>query len=159
MPEIRDARPADRPVIIRFMAALQDFERALEPHRADGAEMAEAHLTAMEAWLSAHPAGAQLVAEEEGRVVGWLLSGIEEPDGAMVPAFARQTGWIRDLWVEPEARGKGVARALIAAAEARFLAHGIRRIELAAVAGNTRAISLYRALGFADYELTLGKTL
>lgn len=156
---IRDAADADRPLIIGFMAGLQDFERSMEPNRRPGAEMAARHLAVLEDWAAEHPGGSNLVAEVQGQVIGWALSAVEVGMGFMVPESTRLAGLISDLWVEPEQRGKGIATALIHAAEARFVAEGIKRIEIAAVADNARAIALYRKLGFAPYELMLGKTL
>lgn len=156
---LRDATRADRPAVIGFMAALQDFEREREPHRRPGAEMAEQHYETLEDWVALHPAGGSVLAEIEGRIAGWILFAVERQDGFMVPEFARLTGWISDLWVAPADRGAGVASALIAEAEGRFTAHGIRRIEIAAVVANQHAIALYERLGYAPYELTLGKTL
>ncbi|MEM8842651.1 MAG: GNAT family N-acetyltransferase [Pseudomonadota bacterium] len=156
---ISDAVAADRAVITGFMAALQEVERATEPNRRPGAEMAQGHYDHLLDWVSQHPAAADLVAESGGHVAGWLLAGVEIDTGMLVPEAARETGWISDIFVAPSHRGRGIATALIAAAEARFAAHGIRRVEIAAVVGNARAIALYRRLGFAPYELSLGKML
>ncbi len=156
---IRDALAADRAVIIGFMAALQEVERAMEPNRRPGPEMAAGHYDHLRDWVAQHPAAADLVAERDGAIAGWLLAGVERDAGLLVPEAARVTGWISDVFVAPAHRGQGIATALIRAAEARFAAHGIRRIEIAAVAGNARAIALYQRLGFAPYELSLGKTL
>ncbi|MEM7195337.1 MAG: GNAT family N-acetyltransferase, partial [Pseudomonadota bacterium] len=145
--------------VIGFMAALQDFERESEPNRRPGAEMASRHYAGLEKWIAGHPASGNLVAEIDGAIAGWLLFGVEEEQGFMVPEFARLTGWISDIWVEPPQRGSGIAGALIAEAERRFAAHGIRRVHIAAVVANHRAIAFYERLGYAPYELSLGKTL
>ncbi|MBY8974734.1 GNAT family N-acetyltransferase [Rhodobacteraceae bacterium NNCM2] len=156
---IRDTVEADWLHVIGFMAGLQDFERGLEPHRRPGAEMAAGHYQVMRDWVAKHPASSDIVAELEGNLVGWALAGVEHPTGFLVPESSHPTGRISDIWVEPGCRGRGVASALIGAVEARFAEHGISRVELAAVAGNERAIALYRRLGYAPYELTLGKTI
>jgi GNAT superfamily N-acetyltransferase len=61
--------------------------------------------------------------------------------------------------VAPEARGRHGARALVAAAEARFRVGGINRAEVSAVQRNAVALRLYSALGYAPYEVTFAKQL
>ena len=156
---IRDAIPQDRPVLVRFMAALQEVERKLEPNRAPGDEIADSHLAALETWSAERPGGAIMVAEENGRLLGFLVSGIETEAGTYLPPATRSYGWISDLWVEPDARGLGTGRALIAEAEERLRAAGLTRVGLAAVVGNTGAAALYEHLGYAPYEITLAKAL
>lgn len=156
---VREALVEDRPVLVGFMAQLQDFERALEPNRQPGAEIAERHLAALEGWAAGHSGGGVLVAEINGRVAGFIVVGIDAELGDYVLAPNRLVGRISDLWVEPAARGRGVARALVAAVEARLNAAGIARAEVTAVQGNAAALRLYAALGYAPYEVTLGKGL
>jgi GNAT superfamily N-acetyltransferase len=61
--------------------------------------------------------------------------------------------WIKgdelyQIYVAAEARGQGVAQALMADAEARFLARGIARPWLACAIGNERAARFYRKAGW-----------
>ena len=157
--KVREARPGDRPALVRFMAELQDFERALEPNRQPGPEIADRHFAALEGWVAEHPGAATLVAEVDGRPAGFLLFGVVEEFGDYVLPQNRAFGMLSDLWVGPDARGKGVARSLIAAAEARLKAAGITRVEVTAVPGNTTALRLYAELGYGPYQVTLSKAL
>ena len=156
---IRNATPQDRPALVRFMSELQEAERALEPNRAPGPEVADSHLAALEDWTARHPGGSVLVAEAKGALIGFLVAGVTTDTGTYLPPETRTHGWISDLWVEPNARGRGVGRALVAAAEDRFRAAGLTRVELAAVVGNIEAIRLYEHLGYGRYEISLGKNL
>lgn len=52
------------------------------------------------------------------------------------------------LFVAPEARGTGAAAALIADAEARLAAHGVRTTWLTCAIGNTRAARFYEKSGW-----------
>lgn len=156
---IRDARDADRPRLVAFMAALQEFERATEPNRTPGPEMAESHIDALIGWAGEHPGGSVLVAEMGSRVAGFLITGVKEELGTYVPEPARLVGDLSDLWVEPEFRGRGVARALVAEAEARLRATGIARVEVSALPTNADALALYRRLGYADCLVTLERDL
>lgn len=61
---------------------------------------------------------------------------------------------ISDLVVVPEARGRGVARGLVAAVEGHARRVGAGRIKVSALTGNAVADATYRALGFAPMLLT-----
>lgn len=156
---IREAASRDRPTLVRFMSALQETERALEPNRAPGPEIAGSHLASLERWTAKKPGGGVLVAELDGALAGFLVAGVITDTGTYRPPETRTLGWISDLWVEPDARGRGIGRALIAAAEDRFRAAGLTRVELAAVVGNIDAVRLYEHLGYSRYEIMLAKNL
>jgi hypothetical protein len=78
---LREAVPEDRPALVRFMAALQDFERGLEPNRTPGAEMADEHLAVLEFWAAEHPGGGVLMAEVDGQLAGFTISGASTDRG------------------------------------------------------------------------------
>lgn len=84
-----------------------------------------------------------LVAEEDGRVLGFAYAGPFRPRAAY-----RYT--LEDsVYVSPDAKGKGVGRAVLSAVIAACEALGIR--QLMAVIGDTEnagSIGLHRALGF-----------
>ena len=156
---IRDARPEDRPRLIAFMAALQDLERETEPNRTPGAECGPSHLAALEAWAAQDPAGGVLVAEAGKQPVGFLVFGVEEELGTYVPKETRRVGNLSDLWIKPGFRGIGIARTLIAAAEARLRNAGLTRVEVSTLPDNAAARALYRRLGYADCLITLARRL
>jgi Acetyltransferases len=60
---------------------------------------------------------------------------------------------IHDLAVRPEARGKGIGRALMLAVEDEARARGACKVTLEVLAGNERAKALYAALGYGNYAL------
>ena len=68
--------------------------------------------------------------------------------------------YLYDLFVEPGARRRGVARALMDAARQYAQAHGADRLQLETAIDNTRAQALYEDLGwqkdteFFTYHLT-----
>jgi ribosomal protein S18 acetylase RimI-like enzyme len=57
--------------------------------------------------------------------------------------------WLEDLYVEADARGRGLGRALVELAFERAGARGARRIELDTNEDNGAAIALYESLGFS----------
>lgn len=156
---IRPATEADRPALERFMAGLQDFERALEPNRRPGPAMAAAHVTALLGWVAEHPAAGCLIAEDADGPAGFLLWGIETEIGDYVLPENRVVGWLSDLWIEPRARRHGLAGRLVRAAEAHLAAHGIARVEVSALPANAAAIAAYEALGYRPAALTLARAI
>ncbi|MGF1501739.1 MAG: GNAT family N-acetyltransferase [Paracoccaceae bacterium] len=158
--EIRPAGPEDRAALIRFMARLQDFEREIEPNRRPGDAMAEAHMAALLAWVAAAGGGCLVAEELDGAgAVGFVLFGVETEIGDYVLPENRRVGRISDLWVEPGARGQGVARRLLQAAEEALAALGICRVEVSALPDNRRARAFYEAAGFSPALLTLAKRI
>jgi ribosomal protein S18 acetylase RimI-like enzyme len=79
------------------------------------------------------------VAEVNGLALGQAFSRLSE-DGSTVHIFA--------MWVAPEARGQGVGRALLGAAEAWGRDRGVARGYLAVTAGNSAAERLYTRAGY-----------
>jgi ribosomal protein S18 acetylase RimI-like enzyme len=89
------------------------------------------------------PPEAHLVGELDGTVVGYLRLGpaTSLPENAHVLV-------VHGLAVAPEARRRGVATALLAAAEQRARKRGARKLSLRALSSNPEAIRLYTRLGF-----------
>jgi ribosomal protein S18 acetylase RimI-like enzyme len=102
--------------------------------------------------------GTVFVADFEGRVVGfvaiWTRYRSSEPNDD-----PREHAFIPDLVVLAEYRGRGFGRALLRAAEARAREAGATSLQLSVKAGNTAALALYAAEGFAESEIYLEKPL
>jgi ribosomal protein S18 acetylase RimI-like enzyme len=106
--------------------------------------------------------------EKELREVAELLSSevafLAEDDGALL-GFAlgkrrsSSVGTLTDLYVVPEARGRGVARDLTRAVVSAFRALGLERIDLEVIASNAVARSLYARWGFHDEVVTMAGLL
>jgi ribosomal protein S18 acetylase RimI-like enzyme len=156
--QVRVAGPEDRPVLLRFMAALQEYERALEANRTPGPEMAKPHLSHLEEEAAAHQ-GVMLIAEEEGKPLGFIAAMVDTDPGFFVAEKERRFGYIADIYVEEAARGTGAGQALMAAAEAHFKALGLTQVRLFAVAGNKSAQRFYEKSGYGLYEVSLRKYL
>jgi ribosomal protein S18 acetylase RimI-like enzyme len=68
------------------------------------------------------------------------------------PAKFRHRGDITAMYVAPEARGRGIGRALLTEALARVRAIlGVEQVHLAVVSGNAPARALYASLGFTKF--------
>ncbi|MCY1139527.1 GNAT family N-acetyltransferase [Actinoplanes sp. Pm04-4] len=92
---------------------------------------------------------------ESARARVYLAGEAGEADGictvAVVPAaLTLRTVWlVRDLYVRPAARRRGVARALLTAVAEEARASGAHRLSLQTETANVRAIELYARTGFA----------
>jgi GNAT superfamily N-acetyltransferase len=86
------------------------------------------------------PIGSFLVARADGLAVGCCA----------LKGNGGTTGEIKRLWVAPPARGLGLARGLMAAAEDRARALGMRRLRLDTNRALAAAIRLYRATGWHE---------
>ncbi|MEL6768122.1 MAG: GNAT family N-acetyltransferase [Pseudomonadota bacterium] len=149
--------PADLAYLQAAMAGLQEFERPIEPNRRPGDEMAAEHVAYLLDWVGTE--GGVLFAEDDDGPAGALVYGVEEADGRYVLPENQRFGYISDLWVEPRARRRGVASALIGAAEERLAAAGLKRIEISAIAANLGAIRAYEALGYRRAYVGFDKPL
>ena len=157
---IRDMEPGDRPALVRFMAALNDFEIGLSPDRAPGAVMAEDHMSFLLEEV-ARLGGFTLVAEVGGKTAGFLLAYVTDADEGDVHRLQeyRRAGEISDVYIDPAFRRRGLTRAMIAEAESRFRAMGLRRMEVRFLDANDGAEHAYRDAGFAPYERIFVKPL
>jgi GNAT superfamily N-acetyltransferase len=96
-----------------------------------------------------------LVAEESTATV--RVAGTDAaPPAALGLVYAKcdpeQAGVVNlfQMWVAPEARGRGVAAALLHAAIDWARSIGAQRVRLGVVCGNDAAARLYRRVGFRD---------
>jgi GNAT superfamily N-acetyltransferase len=135
MATVRPARPGDEGEILRLIRALADYERDPDAVEATADGLAD-HLFRPDARVYAH------VAESGGRIVGiavWFLS------------FSTWTGrhgvYLEDLFVEPGARGGGVAGDLMRALAAEARDRGCARMDWAVLDWNEPAKGFYRRLG------------
>lgn len=100
-----------------------------------------------------------LVAVEDGRILGSLtleLAGrIRDPDDDAYRPLAPGEAHIRMLGVDPTARGRGVARALMADAERRAREAGKSRLTLNTTRRMRAARTMYERLGYERTEDTV----
>ena len=86
--------------------------------------------------------GVQLVAREEDRAVGFATI-----FWSWATTSAERIGVMNGLFVAPEARGLGVAEALIEACRAECAAHGAGKLTWQTAPDNAAAIKVYDRVG------------
>lgn len=94
-------------------------------------------------FASREPAADVLVAEEDGRIVGFSGFGVSRDDGA-----GDATGEIRTIYLLEEAAGKGIGRDLFGRANERLRELGYRRATLWVLETNTRSRRFYEKAGW-----------
>ena len=80
--------------------------------------------------------------------------------GSVMAGYDGHRGWVNYLAVDPDARGRGIGRALMAHSERGLLELGCPKVNLQVRATNAAAIGFYRRLGYLDDDVvSLGKRL
>ncbi|WP_173918106.1 GNAT family N-acetyltransferase [Halobacillus sp. Marseille-Q1614] len=93
------------------------------------------------------------VVTEEGQVVGWVVYGQQDDRFS-----GEKVGFIYDLFLRKEYRGKGYARALMDSALRELKLQGMTSVRLVVYAGN-HARALYEKLGFTEQRTVMAKKL
>lgn len=132
---IRPAAPADAALVHSLIRELAEYEHLLHE--------AKASLADVEAILfSAQPRAFCDIAELDGAPVGFALWFYN------VSTFAGRHGiYLEDLYVRPEARGRGAGKALLARLARRCLDEDLSRLEWTVLDWNAPSIAFYDSLG------------
>lgn len=132
---IRAAAENDVPLILQFIRDLAEYERL-----SDKVIATEERLRAS---LFGSPRFAEvLIAEEDGAAVGFALFFHN------YSTFLAQPGiYLEDLFVKPEARGRGYGKALLVRLAQLARERGGGRVEWAVLNWNQPSIDFYKALG------------
>jgi len=132
---IRPAVPGDAALIVRFIADLAAYEKLAHEARASEADIAAT-------LFSADPKVFCDIAEWDGAPRGFALWYYT------YSTFQGRHGiWLEDLFVEPEARGLGIGKALLAHLAQRCRAEGLGRFEWQVLDWNQPSIDFYVSQG------------
>jgi ribosomal protein S18 acetylase RimI-like enzyme len=126
MTTIRDMRDADQEQVIALWHAAGVARPWNDPVRDIAFARRDAHSTV-------------LVAEEDGQVVASAMVG---EDG--------HRGWVYYLATDPARQGRGLGRAMMAAAEAWLTARGVWKVQLLIRGDNAGVQEFYGKLGYRD---------
>lgn len=97
------------------------------------------------------------MAEVDGRPAGFLYSVFERP--FISESQIERIGHVAIVWVEPWARRRGVARALMADVEDRFREQGVGWLQLSYSTANRVGATAWMALGFEPHRVHARKRL
>ena len=132
---IRNAVAADLDLIIGFIRALADYERLADAVVLDPVTMGS-HL------FGERPMAEVIIGEIDGVARGFALFFHN------FSTFEGRPGiYLEDLFVEPEARGSGLGKALLARLAQLAMARGCARLEWSVLDWNEPAIKFYASLG------------
>lgn len=93
-----------------------------------------------------------LIASEKEKLMGWVLIGSSKDQ------FTNEAiGFIYELYVKQEFRGKGISKHLMSSSIANLKQDGNREIRLSVFSEN-HAIKLYEQMGFSIRNLTMSLT-
>ncbi len=135
MNTIREARPADVPVILQLIHDLASYEREPDAVKNTAESLGEA-LFGEQPTIHAH------VAETQGQVQGFALWFLNYSTWEGVNGI-----YLEDLYVRPEARGAGHGTALLAALAGIAKDRGYARVEWSVLNWNEPSIRFYESLG------------
>ena len=132
---IRSAVPADAALIVRFIAALAEYEKLAHEARASEADITRD-------LFGPEPKVFCEIAEHHGEPVGFALwfytySTFQGRHGIL----------LEDLFVDPAARGLGIGKALLVNLAQRCVREGLGRFEWWVLDWNTPSIDFYRSQG------------
>jgi ribosomal protein S18 acetylase RimI-like enzyme len=137
----RRATADDAPALLRMC---RDF------HNEDGSPLDAAGEATITHVAKGEPLAPAYMLEDNGSLAGYfiLTLGYSVENGGM-------DGFIDDIFLLPELRGRGLGRKAVALAVEAAKDVGIRALLLEVEAHNERAYGLYRKMGFADTQRRL----
>jgi GNAT superfamily N-acetyltransferase len=129
------ARPEDVGTVLALIRALAEYERL--SHLVVGTEE-----ELRNELFGVHPVIESVVAWDDDRAVGFALFFHNYST-----FLARRGLYLEDLFVVPEARGRGIGKALISHCARVAVTRGCGRFEWSVLDWNEPAIAFYRSLG------------
>ncbi len=145
--EVRAGAPGDVEALLPLMRGYCDFYEVSPP---------DSGLRELARTVIADPGeGSLFVAEREGELIGFAVMGIK-----WASTRGARAGHLEDLFVAPEARGAGVAEALIERCAERCRELGAAALGWITATDNQRAQRVYDRVGgvgstWMEYELEL----
>jgi len=132
---IRPAAPADLPLIAELIRALAEYEKLAGEVRFDEAVLGET-------LFGPRPYAEVLIGEVDGEALGLALFFHN------FSTFEGRPGiYLEDLFVRPDARGKGLGRALLTELARLAVERGCARLEWSVLDWNEPSIGFYKSLG------------
>lgn len=157
---IKEADDGDRTFIVNGLIQLQNHEAALHDTRKTGDhKLCESYFE--EILTNSHNGnGALLVAYMNNLPVGFICFWVENNSSLVETEDSNRCGYISDVFVVKEYRGKRVARHMIDEVQSRLMKNPlIKRLRICSLSANLLAVSAYEGAGFQPYEIIYEKIL
>jgi GNAT superfamily N-acetyltransferase len=152
---IRPYVPADHDWVLQCEVELQEHERAIHDTRLPGLPHAHDYLAMLWDEL-AESRGIMLIAENsEGERLGLVAGHIVDQPWPMETRDSTRYGYVSDIFIKRDARGTGLAHALLDAIAAHLHAADptLTRLRVNVLAVNAIARRSYEKAGFTPYEV------
>jgi ribosomal protein S18 acetylase RimI-like enzyme len=151
---IREASAADLPELGELWRHLQRTNAAYEPRLTPSAGSVRWFIDYLQEQIGTRGV-AVLIAEVEGVVVGYTFGQILRRPTLQ----SGDCGYVADLCVREEYRGRGIGRRLYEHLRAWFLSRGVGAIEVQVIRANPASQTFWRKMGFNDFLRTLRNDL
>lgn len=139
---LREAGPGDVPALLDMMADFNALERIpWDPARTDAA---------LAPLLTDRALGLVLLAAAEGATLGYVVL-----TWGYDLEFGGRDAFLTEVYLRPEARGRGLGGPLLAAVDRAARAHGVQALHLMVLPENERALAVYERAGFAPSPRTM----
>jgi ribosomal protein S18 acetylase RimI-like enzyme len=154
--QVRPATPSDLEALGRYGAALMRQHHAADARRFISVENPEMGYGRFLVSQITKPESLVIVAEDEGRVIGYVYADVE---GTSWMDLRGPAGVIHDIYVDDAERHRGAGRALMRVAIDWIWARGRTQIVLLTKTKNEHAQHLFAAVGFRPtmIEMTLDR--
>ncbi len=150
--QIRPAAISDIDGILPMVARICAFHEQQAPHKYPFLSHPEQRYHWWLTRIVETGNGVLLVAEVEGKLVGFTVATIEDE----IPIYrVKRFGFVHDLWVELDYRRRGIGRALIGELVGRLRAMEVEQIRLDVLVNNESARKLCAACGFAPSTIEM----
>lgn len=157
---IRPYVAADLPAFRRMALGLQQAECRMESNRAAWADDGGAYSDWVMEEVAAHSGAIFMAESNDGTAIGMVSCWrVEDETDITVRPEARPHLYVSDIFVIESWRGRDVAGALLAAADAHGRALGLAFVTIGLLAVNHAAQRAYEKSGFEAYEVYLRKRL
>jgi ribosomal protein S18 acetylase RimI-like enzyme len=153
--QVRLATNADLPFIVHGATKLAELEQGdvTLPLKADFPERIERYF----ADLSNNPAALLLIAERQGKPLGYIAGSLQEMPNDFTEVALH--GLIQVLWIEPEARRLKLGQSLLQLFEATLREQGVHHIDLQYAYSNVSAAEFWNHCGYRPVSSVMRKVL
>jgi GNAT superfamily N-acetyltransferase len=146
-------RPAEEEAVLQLWLELVNHHRRLDPSYPSSRNLLPALRRELARALH-EPRCRLFVGEIDGQVCGFLLAEVEREGDEDAPPG----GWIHELYVEPEQRGRGIGSRLVADAQSFFAEWAGSRVYVRVEARNPEGLRFWQRRGFAERARILERT-